>query len=73
MDTATSPGMRGLELWDTEPEPVEDRTFDAIEALAAQCKFRNCGHASEPACAVRAAIERGEIEASALVRYLAAD
>lgn len=74
MDT---PGMRGLELWDAEPVPapgsVDDDAFDAIETLATQCKFRNCGHASEPGCAVRSALARGEIEAAALARYLAAD
>ncbi len=70
MDT---PGMRGLELWDAEPVFVDDDVFEAIEMAAAQCKFRNCRHAREPACAVRAAIERGEIEAAALARYLAAN
>ena len=65
--------MRGLELWDAEPVFVDDEVFDAIEVAAAQCKFRNCRHASEPACAVRAAIERGEIDAAALERYLAAN
>ena len=63
------PGMRSVELWDAEMPPEDD--FSAIEALAANCKFRNCRHDGEPACAVRAAIDRGEIDAELLVRYQA--
>lgn len=70
MDT---PGMRGLELWDADPVFVDADVFEEIETLAMQCKFRNCGHDSEPGCAVRDAVERGEIDAAALDRYLAAD
>ena len=64
MDT---PGMRGLELWNTVAPPTDN--FDDIEALAAQCKFRDCKHASEPACAVRAAIATGALDAAHLARY----
>ncbi|MFY0613075.1 MAG: ribosome small subunit-dependent GTPase A [Hyphomicrobiaceae bacterium] len=70
MDT---PGMRGLELWDADPVFADDAVFDAIETLATACKFRNCGHDSEPGCAVRAAIKRGEIDVAALERYLATE
>ena len=52
-----TPGMRALEVWHAPAEggsSVKD-----IEALAAQCKFRDCSHKSEPGCAVRAAVERG--------------
>ena len=56
-----TPGMRGLELW-TEVA-VEKPDFGDIEALALECKFRNCAHRSEPGCAVQAAIARGEMEA----------
>ena len=64
MDT---PGMRGLELWNTVAPPTDN--FDDIEALATQCKFRDCKHASEPACAVRAAITTGALDAAHLARY----
>jgi ribosome biogenesis GTPase len=39
-----------------------DATFADIEALAEQCRFRDCGHASEPGCAVRAALEAGTLD-----------
>lgn len=64
-----TPGMRGLELWEAETEPVENDAFELIETLAADCKFRNCRHASEPDCAVRAAIARGDLEEALLARY----
>ena len=70
MDT---PGMRGLEMWEAEPMTADDNEFEAIEALALECKFRNCGHTSEPSCAVRAAVNSGEIAADVLERYLAGD
>jgi ribosome biogenesis GTPase len=44
--------------------------FADIEALAEQCKFRNCRHESEPGCAVRAAVEAGELEAGRYESYL---
>ena len=56
-----TPGMRALEAWHS---PAEDgSSFKDIEALSAQCKFSDCGHKSEPGCAVRAAVDRGELDA----------
>lgn len=54
-----TPGMRELAMWDSA-EGVE-RTFADVEALAAACKFRDCAHEREPGCAVRAALESGEL------------
>jgi ribosome biogenesis GTPase / thiamine phosphate phosphatase len=62
-----TPGMRGLELWNAERTSEID--FTDIEALAAQCKFRDCQHSREPACAVRAAVDRGDIDAAHLANY----
>jgi ribosome biogenesis GTPase len=38
-----------------------DEAFDDIAALAAGCRFSDCQHDREPGCAVRAAIDRGEL------------
>jgi ribosome biogenesis GTPase / thiamine phosphate phosphatase len=62
-----TPGMRALKVWNT-PAEVE-RNFEDIEMLAAQCKFRDCGHKSEPACAVRAGVERKDIDAERAAAY----
>ena len=55
-----TPGMRELGLW-ADDEGL-DRTFDEIEALAARCRFPDCGHEREPGCAVRAAVEAGTLD-----------
>lgn len=62
-----TPGMRELQLWDTG-EAVSG-TFGDIAALAEGCRFRDCRHQSEPGCAVRAAVERGDLPAYRLDSY----
>jgi len=62
-----TPGMR--ELKPTGEEDVAEN-FSDIEALAEQCKFRDCRHAKEPGCAVRAAIEAGTLDAHRFANYL---
>jgi ribosome biogenesis GTPase len=62
-----TPGMRGVETWNAVK--ADEGGFDDIEALAGQCKFRNCRHDTEPACAVRAAVERGELESGRLASF----
>jgi ribosome biogenesis GTPase len=59
-----TPGLRELQLWDAA-EGV-GLAFSDIEELAAQCKFGNCGHATEPGCAVQAAIAEGRLDQSRL-------
>lgn len=54
-----TPGMRELGMWDSS-EGISS-TFADIEELAAQCRFRDCSHQSEPGCAVRAALQSGEL------------
>ncbi|MGH7022502.1 MAG: ribosome small subunit-dependent GTPase A [Caulobacteraceae bacterium] len=55
-----TPGMRELAL-DDAAEGLE-AAFDDIEALAANCRFSDCGHGGEPGCAVRAALDAGELD-----------
>lgn len=62
-----TPGMR--ELKPTGEEDVGD-SFADIEALAAQCRFRDCRHDAEPGCAVRAAIEAGALDPDRFANYL---
>ncbi|MEZ5558975.1 MAG: ribosome small subunit-dependent GTPase A [Pseudomonadales bacterium] len=62
-----SPGMRELALGDVE-EGVR-ALFEDIDALAARCRFRDCAHQGEPGCAVRAAIEAGELDERRLDSY----
>ncbi|WP_297830169.1 ribosome small subunit-dependent GTPase A [Thermomonas sp.] len=62
-----TPGMR--ELKPTGEEDVAE-SFADIESMAEQCRFRDCRHVKEPGCAVRAAIESGELEAARLANFL---
>jgi ribosome biogenesis GTPase len=56
-----TPGMRELQLWDVEGG-VDD-VFADITTLAKSCRFSNCGHTNEPGCAIRAALESGQLAA----------
>lgn len=62
-----TPGMRELGLWDADAGV--STVFEDVEALAAQCRFSDCTHAREPGCAVRAAIEAGELPEERLRAY----
>ena len=62
-----TPGIRALRLH--EKSTGIEQVFDDIVALAAQCKFSNCQHETEPKCAVQAAIKSGELEADRLERW----
>ena len=53
MDT---PGLRKLSSWSIEPEDLP-HLFPEIRALMGQCRFRDCAHIDEPACAVRSALQ----------------
>lgn len=54
-----SPGIRSVGLA-TDADAI-DAVFPDIEALAVGCRFSDCAHASEPGCAVRAAVEDGAL------------
>jgi ribosome biogenesis GTPase len=45
-------------------------TFADIETLAEQCRYPDCQHQSEPGCAVKAAIEQGQLDERRLGNYL---
>jgi ribosome biogenesis GTPase len=62
-----TPGLREVGLW-TDTDTV-DVVFDDIAVLAAGCRFGNCGHSSEPDCAVRAAVEEGALSAERLASW----
>jgi ribosome biogenesis GTPase len=55
-----TPGLRELQLWDVGDEALE-ATFADVEELAGGCRFNDCSHTREPGCAVRAALDTGEL------------
>ena len=54
-----TPGLRELQLWDVS-QGLE-QTFEDVAALAATCRFADCGHEREPGCAVREALRDGSL------------
>ena len=62
-----TPGMREIQLWDGS-EGIKE-SFEDIETLAQNCKFNDCQHDSEPGCAVKKAIEQGELPEKRLESY----
>jgi len=61
------PGMRELRV--AEISQSIGTVFDDIRSLAAQCRFADCGHETEPGCAVIRAIEENRIDARRLANY----
>jgi len=62
-----TPGMRELQLWETGEALAG--TFGDIDELGEGCRFRDCTHRHEPGCAVRGAVEAGELVPERLASY----
>jgi ribosome biogenesis GTPase len=61
-----TPGLRELQVWEGDL----DSAFADIAELAAQCRFNDCAHSSEPDCAVTEALATGELDADRWQNYL---
>ncbi|WP_333779071.1 ribosome small subunit-dependent GTPase A [Streptomyces sp. IBSBF 3136] len=62
-----TPGLRGVGLFDAGGGVGQ--VFAEIEELAERCRFHDCSHESEPGCAVRSAVEDGELPVRRLESY----
>ncbi len=65
---ADTPGLRALSLWDIEPDEL-DGYFVEMRAFVSDCEFNDCSHTHEPGCAVRKAVEMGQMAASRYDSY----
>jgi ribosome biogenesis GTPase len=63
-----SPGIREFAP-DVPDEATLTRGFPEIAAVAERCRFADCRHEDEPACAVRAALEAGTLDSSRLASF----
>ena len=63
-----TPGLRDLGMWDADEGIGE--VFADVEDLQAACRFANCGHKSEPGCAIKAALHDGRLEEKRWQTYL---
>jgi len=66
---ADTPGFRELGLWRVHPDDL-DQLFPEFAEYIPKCKFSGCSHSPEPKCAVRAAVEAGELDADRYESYL---
>jgi ribosome biogenesis GTPase len=62
-----NPGMREVGISDAS-EGLST-TFETIEILAEQCKFRNCTHTNESGCAILEAIQSGDLSNAAYENF----
>ncbi|MCT4602981.1 MAG: ribosome small subunit-dependent GTPase A [Marinifilum sp.] len=64
-----TPGIRGFGTIDMEKEEMS-HFFPEIFETSKDCQFNNCSHIHEPKCAVKAAVEAGEISITRYESYL---
>lgn len=64
-----TPGIKGFGLVNMEKSELCDY-FPEMRALQGECKFHNCKHINEPGCAVKKAVESGEIWENRYDNYL---
>ena len=64
-----TPGIKGFGVVDMDKEEIGDY-FPEFFQLKQHCKFHNCLHLNEPKCAVKDALEEGEIAWSRYKSYL---
>lgn len=66
---ADTPGIRAIGLFNIEPSEI-DGYFREIYPFIHECRFKDCRHEDEPGCAVRAAVEAGDIWIERYESYL---
>ena len=64
-----TPGIRGFGIVEMEKEELGDY-FPEFFELKSQCKFNNCLHLDEPKCAVKEALEKGQLAWSRYRSYI---
>lgn len=62
-----TPGLRAVGVV-AEPDAV-DAAFADVAAYARSCRFQDCAHDTEPGCAIRAAVEAGDLDGARVARW----
>ena len=63
-----NPGMREIQMW-TDEATLRD-SFADVAALTSACKFSDCSHRNDAKCAIRAAVEAGELDPARYENFL---
>jgi len=66
-----NPGMREIQMW-TDERTLRD-SFADVEDLTAECRFHDCKHQGDAGCAIRSAVEAGELAPERLESFLRLD
>lgn len=64
-----TPGIRDFGLVDV-PENEIGQYFPEFRKISGKCKFNDCQHTNEPDCAIKAAVESGDIPSARYYSYL---
>ena len=64
-----TPGIRELGLVDIEKQELS-HYFPEMRAALTNCQFNNCMHINEPGCAIKAAVDTGEVDAERYISYV---
>lgn len=64
-----TPGFSEVGLWGIEPRELAS-CFPEMREPLTRCRFPDCSHRSEPGCAVRDAVEQGQVHAERYASYL---
>jgi ribosome biogenesis GTPase / thiamine phosphate phosphatase len=68
LELIDTPGVRAFGLWGVDAGTLEEY-YPEIQALRGGCRFDDCRHDREPGCAVRVAVERGEVHERRLASF----
>jgi ribosome biogenesis GTPase / thiamine phosphate phosphatase len=64
-----TPGLREIGMWELPLESL-DECFPELRTRRSDCRFADCAHVAEPGCAVRSAVDAGEVSAARYDSYL---
>jgi ribosome biogenesis GTPase len=64
-----TPGLREVGMWNLDPGHL-DELFPELRPFIPECRFGDCTHRAEPDCAVRAAVEAGQVRPARFESYL---
>jgi len=64
-----TPGIKGFGMLDMEPWEIS-HYFPEIFRISKNCQYNNCSHTHEPGCAVKEAVDAGDIAISRYISYL---